>query len=465
MALPEEHPASAPPENSGDGRLTEQEKRRTIRKVGWRLMPVLAFAYFVNSIDKTNISLASLTMNRDLGLTEAAFGLASGLFFLGYFVFEVPSNVILYKVGPRRWITRIMVSWGVVSAATALVHGSGSLYAVRVLLGVAEAGFYPGVLLYLMFWFPTRYRGRMLAFFVLGGSLSGVFGNPLTGLILDHTDGLLGLSGWRMMFVLEGLPAIAVGVVALLVLRDRPVDAKWLTERERTWLTGELDAEQSLVHGRNAHAGSFRMITDIRVAMLSFVYFCKAVGQYGLTFFMPQMIVLFEAEAHHTYSATTVSLLTSVPALAAVLVAVPWAMHSDRTGERIWHSALPLFASTAGLCAAAAFDRPVAIMVALCVASMGIGTMSQAFFQIPGQFLTGMAAAGGLALINAVGNLGGFVSPYATGWLKDTTGTFSTACYVMGAVMAVGGFGILAFPRVARRKAHTELLRKAHTHA
>lgn len=206
------------------------------------------------------------------------------------------------------------------------------------------------------------------------------------------------------------------------------------------------------------------MIKDIRVAMLSFIYFCKSVGQYGLTFFMPQMIVLFEADAHRTYSATTVSLLTSVPSLAAVLVAVPWAMHSDRTGERIWHSSLPLFASTVGLCVTGASDQPVVIMIALCVASMGIGTMSQAFFQIPGQFLTGMAAAGGLALINAVGNLGGFVSPYATGWLKDTTGNFSTACYVMGAVMAVGGLGILAFPRVARWKARSQLLGRAQAH-
>ncbi|WP_212910499.1 MFS transporter [Streptomyces sp. TS71-3] len=204
-------------------------------------------------------------------------------------------------------------SWGLVSAATALVQGSGGLYAVRVLLGIAEAGFYPGVLLYLMLWFPTRYRGRMLAFFVLGGSLSGVFGNPLTGLILDHTDGFLGLSGWRMMFVLEGLPAIVIGMVAFFVLRDHPADAAWLGERERTWLTGELSAERSGVHGHNAQAGSFRMIKDIRVAMLSAIYFCKSVGQYGLTFFMPQMIVLFEANAHHTYSPTEVSLLTSIP--------------------------------------------------------------------------------------------------------------------------------------------------------
>jgi MFS transporter, ACS family, tartrate transporter len=455
MALPNEPTAET---------LSEDEQRATVRKVAWRLIPVLGVAYFINSIDKTNISVASLTMNKEIGLTAATFGLASGLFFVGYFAFEVPSNIILYKVGPRRWIARIMVSWGVVSACTSLVGGAGSLYFLRVLLGVAEAGFYPGVLLYLMFWFPHRYRARMMAYFVVGGALSGVIGTPLTGLIMDHADGLFGLTGWRSMFVLEGLPAIVIGIAALFVLRDQPSDANWLTSRQKNWLNGVLESERSQVRATNSHAGRFRMLADIRVALLSFIYFCKCFGQYALTFFMPQMIVVFEHRAGHDYSVLTVSLLTAIPAAAGVVASIPWAIHSDRTGERIWHSALPLFVGTVGICLAAVLGQPVLILIALCVANIGIGTQSSSFFQLPPQFLTGVAAAGGLAMVNAIGNLGGFAAPYATGWLKDLSGNFSSACYVMGAIMALGGVLTLAFPRIAAWKAQTETTSKVGVH-
>jgi ACS family tartrate transporter-like MFS transporter len=455
MAVPMEHPGET---------LTDAEQRATIRKVAWRLVPILALAYFVNSIDKTNISIASLTMNKEIGLTAATFGLASGLFFIGYFAFEIPSNVILYKVGPRKWIARIMVSWGVVSAATSLVGGAGGLYFLRILLGVAEAGFYPGVLLYLMFWFPRRYRARMLAFFVVGGALSGVIGTPLTGLIMAHANGLFGLSGWRSMFILEGLPAIVVGIAALFILRDHPSDARWLTGREKTWLNGVLAAEREGVQANNSRAGRFRMLADLRMAVLSFIYFCKCFGQYALTFFMPQMIVLFEHSSGHDYSVLTVSLLSAIPAAAGVIASIPWAIHSDRTGERFWHSALPLFVGTVGICLAAMLSQPVLIMIALCVASIGIGTQSTAFFQIPGQFLTGVAAAGGLAMVNAIGNLGGFAAPYATGWLRDMSGNFSSACYVMGAIMAIGGVITLAFPRIMAWKAKSETTSKVGVH-
>jgi ACS family tartrate transporter-like MFS transporter len=444
--------------------LSEAEQKATVRKVAWRLIPILGLAYFINSIDKTNISIASLTMNDEIGLSAATFGLASGLFFIGYFVFEVPSNVILYKVGPRKWIARIMVSWGIVSACSALVGGATSLYIVRILLGVAEAGFYPGVLLYLMFWFPHRYRGRMLAYFVLGGALSSVIGSPLTGLIMTHADGLFGLSGWRSMFVLEGIPAVVVGIAALFVLRDQPSDAKWLPSRQKNWLNGVLAEERADVHAHNAKAGRFRMLADVRVMLLSFAYFCKCFGQYALTFFMPQMIVVFEASAGHKYSVLTVSLLTAIPAAMGVIASIPWAIHSDRTGERFWHSALPLFVATVGICVAAMLSEPILIMIALCVANIGINTQSSAFFQIPGRFLTGVAAAGGLAMVNAIGNLGGFAAPYATGWLKDMSGNFSSACYVMGAIMAIGGIATLAFPRVAAWKAQSETTSKVGVH-
>jgi len=428
--------------------LDMSEQRQLMKKIAFRILPVLMVAYFINSLDKTNISLASLTMDKDLGLTASTFGLASGLFFIGYFVFEIPSNVMLYRVGPRVWITRIMITWGIVSACTAFVSGPTSLYALRVLLGLAEAGFYPGVLLYLTYWFPARFRSRMLAYFVAGGSLSGVFGSPLTGVVLQHGNGFLGLAGWRAMFVIEGTPAVLVGILVLIVMKDRPNDAGWLKPHEKQWLNTALAAEGTTMALERA-SGVLRMFRDARLVVLAFAYFCKCFGQYALTFFLPQMIVAFEATAHTNYSVLKVSVLTAIPTVLAVAASIPWAMHSDRTGERVWHSAVPMFVATAGICVSGALHQPLGIMAALCVASIGIGTQSQAFFQLPSKFLTGVAAAGGLAMVNAVGNLGGFAAPYVTGWLKDSSGTFSTASYAMGVIMAIGGIVTVLFPRIS----------------
>jgi MFS family permease len=436
------------PSHTPSAELSPGEQRQVVRKVGLRILPLLMLAYFINSLDKTNISLAALDMNKALGLTDAAFGLASGLFFVGYFVFEVPSNLALTKAGPRKWIARIMVSWGVVAAATALANGAASLYVLRILLGVAEAGFYPGVLLYLTVWVPARYRARYLAYFVIGGSLAGVFGSPLSGWIIANGQSLIGIAGWRAMFVLEGIPAIVLGIITLAVIKDRPADATWLSESEKAWLTGEIERERHGVTTRHRGAGAYRMLLDARLALLSVAYFCKCFGQYALAFFLPQMIAAFETANHQTYSVMTISLLTAIPSGVGIMASIPWAIHSDRTGERVWHAAIPLFVGTVGVCVSAVVHQPFGIMIALCVAYIGIGCQSQAFFQLPSAFMTGVAAAGGLAMINSVGNLGGFAAPYVTGWLKELTGTFTTASFVMGAVMALGGILTILLPKV-----------------
>lgn len=453
-------PSHTPPAD-----LSPDEQRRVVRKVGLRILPLLMLAYFVDSLDKINIGLAALDMNKALGLTDAAFGLASGLFFVGYFVFEVPSNIALTKAGPRKWIARIMVSWGIIAAATALANGATSLYVLRILLGVAEAGFYPGVLLYLTVWVPAKYRARYLAYFVIGGSLAGVFGSPLSGWIIDSGQSLIGITGWRAMFILEGVPAIVIGVITLWVIKDRPADAGWLSDSQKAWLTGEIEREQHSVTTRHRGSGSYRMLLDARLALLSFAYFCKCFGQYALAFFLPQMIAAFESNGHQTYSIMTVSLLTAIPNAAGIIVSIPWAIHSDRTGERVWHSAIPLFIGTVGVCISAVVHQPFGIMAALCVAYIGIGCQSQSFFQLPSTFLTGVAAAGGLAMVNSIGNLGGFAAPYVTGWLKDLTGTFTAASFVMGAVMALGGVITILLPRITASAPAVPSLEEGGVHA
>jgi MFS family permease len=435
--------------------LTAEEQRRIAVKAALRLIPILAVAYFFNSLDKTNIGLAALSMNKALGLTEAAFGLASGLLFVGYALFEVPSNIALYRYGARRWIARIMISWGLISSATALVHGPGSLYILRILLGVAEAGFYPGVLLYLTSWFTRRHRSQMFSWFVFGGALSGVIGSPLTGVLLSQTS-YFGLAGWRAMFVIEGLPAVIIGLLCLRYLVDRPDQARFLTDRERTWLTGTLAAEGREVASRHGRSGSLRMLRDVRVLTLSLIYFTAKFGQYALGFFLPLIIVAFETEAGRQYSTFQVSLLNAIPAALTVFPAIAWSWHSDRTGERLWHAALPLFAGMVGIALSLQFHSPVLIMVFICLANLGLGSQSAPFYQLPGTFLTGVAAAATFGLINSIGNLGGFAAPYAFGLLKDWTGSYDAPMYMMSIILGIGGVLTLLFPALSRSRSRPD---------
>ncbi|NEK93635.1 MFS transporter [Modestobacter muralis] len=412
--------------------------RRVVRKAARRLLPLLVLLYLVNYLDRVNVGFAALTMNADLGLSSAAYGLGAGLFFIGYFVFEVPSNIVLHRVGARLWIARIMITWGLVASATAFVQGEVSFYAVRVLLGVAEAGFFPGVLLYLTYWFPRPERARIVALTFLAVPLSSVIGSPLSTLLIQHGEGLLGFdAGWRFMFFVEGLPAVVLGVVVLLLLPDRPTRARWLTPAEATALEAHLAAEDAETVGREVPTR--QALTDPRVLALSGVYFGIVFGLYVLAFFLPQVVRGFQEQFGTTFSLLQVGLVTAVPYVFAAVAMVLWARHSDRTGEREGHVAVAVFVGAAGIAAALYMDSPLAVMACITVCAVGIFAAIPVFWTLPTRLLTGVGAAAGIALVNSFGNLAGFAAPYVTGWLEDLTGSFRTGMWVVAVLMVAAG--------------------------
>ena len=401
-------------------------------KVAWRLAPLLMLCYFVAFLDRVNVGFAALAMNADLGFNGTIFGFGAGIFFIGYFIFEVPSNLVLEKVGARVWIARIMFTWGLVSAATALVWNAPSFYAARFLLGAAEAGFFPGVVLYLTYWFPAQHRAKMVGLFMAAVPVSGVIGAPLSGWLLG-LDGTLGLRGWQWLFILEGLPSMMLSVVVWRCLTDQPCDASWLTASERTWLQATLARER-------AHRESVRKyrlaeaLGDGRVLRLGLLYLGLVTGLYGVTFWLPQIVKGFGGVSN-----LEVGFIVAVPNLAAAIVMVLWTRHSDRTRERPWHVALPAFAGCLGLVASATVTNPILSTLALGVALIGIYAAIATSWTLPTAFLTGTAAAGGLALINSIGNLGGFFGPYFMGWVKTATGDYSVALLLIGIGLALAG--------------------------
>jgi ACS family tartrate transporter-like MFS transporter len=418
--------------------------RRVLRKATVRLVPLLVLLYLVNYLDRVNVGFAALTMNADLGLSSAAYGLGAGLFFVGYFFFEVPSNVILHRVGARLWIARIMITWGLVASATAFVQGELTFYLVRVLLGVAEAGFFPGVLLYLTYWFPRPQRAKIVALTFRAVPLASVIGSPLSTLLIKHGEGLLGFdAGWRAMFFLEGLPALALGVAVLVWLPSRPRSARWLTEAESTALEQHLAAEDAQEVG--AEVPMREALTNPRVIALSLVYFGIVFGLYVLAFFLPQVITGFQKQFGTTFSLTEVGLVTAVPYAFAAVAMVLWARHSDRTGERAWHVAGPAFLGAVAIAAALYMRNPLMVMVCITVCAIGVYAAIPVFWQLPNSLLAGVGAAAGIALINSFGNLSGFLGPYMTGWLQDLTGSFRTGLWVVAVLMVVAGLIALRF--------------------
>jgi ACS family tartrate transporter-like MFS transporter len=394
--------------------------------------------YLVNYLDRVNVGFAALRMNADLGLSSAAYGLGAGLFFIGYFFFEVPSNVVLHKVGARLWIARIMITWGLVASATAFVQGEVSFYVVRVLLGIAEAGFFPGVLLYLTYWFPRAERARIVALTFLAVPLASVIGSPLSTVLIQHGDGLLGFdAGWRFMFFVEGLPALALGVAVLFLLPSRPSSARWLTSSEATALEEHLAAEDAREVG--SEVPTRQALTDPRVLALSVVYFGIVFGLYVLAFFLPQVIAGFQEQFGTTFSLLQVGLVTAVPYAFAAVAMVLWARHSDRTGERALHVAVPAFVGAVAIAAALYMSSPLAVMVCVTVCAIGVYAAIPVFWQLPTRLLTGVGAAAGIALINSFGNLAGFAAPYLTGWLEDLTGSFRTGLWVVAVLMIAAG--------------------------
>ncbi|MGI5430701.1 MFS transporter [Streptomyces sp. CA-179760] len=406
------------------------------RKVVRRIVPFLVLCYVVSYLDRVNVGFAKLQMSDDLGFSEAAYGLGAGLFFIGYFLFEVPSNLMLQRVGARTWIARIMISWGVVSAAFMFVHNETMFYVLRFLLGAAEAGFYPGVILYCTYWFPSQRRARVIAMFMSAIPVAGIFGNPLSGWIMDRFQGVNGWQGWQWMFLLEAIPAFLIGVATLFYLDNSVREAKWLTDEEKDVVERAIaeDAAHQTVHGRVWDA--FR---EPKVWLMCLIYFCFVMGQYALTFWMPTFIESTGIEGN-----LAIGVLSAVPFLAALVTMNLFGRSADKRRERRWHLVVPSLMGAVGFSLAAGWAGSTTLsLVALSVAAAGVLTCSPLFWSLPTAFLGGTAAAVGLAVINSVGNLAGFVSPYMIGALKDATGSTSLPMYVLALSLVIGAAAVL----------------------
>ena len=418
-------------------------EQTTMRRVTLRILPFIMLLYFISFIDRVNIGFASLEMNAALGLSPAVFGFGAGIFFLGYFIFEVPSNIILHRVGARIWIARVMITWGLVSACMAFVQGEKSFYALRFLLGIAEAGFFPGIILYLTFWFPKNKRAGVTALFTAAAPLSTALGSPLSGALLNM-NGFLGLAGWQWMFLIEAVPAVVLGFVVLSYLTDRPENAKWLADDQRDWLVSAMAAEQA-AKGSTAHHSILRGLADPRVLALSLVYFGTSAGLYTLGIWAPQII------KELGLSTLTVGFLNAIPAIFAIVGMVLWARHSDRTGERTWHVVGACLLACLGLVLAGTAATVVMVLVALTLVNIGISSAKPPLWAMPTAFLSGSAAAAGIATINAIGNLGGFVGPWVIGWIKGQTGSFTGGLYFVAGLLVVSAGLTLLIGRMQTR--------------
>lgn len=443
----------APAPNSPAGipapALTPEAQTATLSCVIWRLLPLLFFCYVIAYIDRINVGFAKLQLREVLGVSganfNAAYGLGAGLFFIGYFIFEVPSNLILQRVGARIWIARIMIVWGFVSMAFMFLKGTTMFYAMRFLLGAAEAGFFPGVILYLTYWFPAQERARTVAMFVVGGVLAGVVGSPISGALLQ-LDGLGGLAGWQWLFVLEGLPAVLLGFVVLLVLPNRPQDARWLSPAQKQWIQGRLDNDILPADARPSH-GLGAIFTSGRVWLLCLLYFLMNVGGYGYELWLPTIIKSFS-----TTSTFVLGLINAIPYFGAGVVMILVARYSDRTGERRGVVALAALTAAMGFALSAWFKNPYLAMAALTLAFIGIKSTIAPFWAMTTAFLGGTAAAAGIAFINSVGNLGGYAGPHLVGVLIDKTGSNVAALLLMGTALLGMAIFTLALPKTPRAR-------------
>ncbi len=391
-------------------------EHRTMQRVTWRLVPFLIVCYFVAYLDRVNIGFAQIAMKDDLGISATVFGQAAGIFFLAYFLFEVPSNLFLERFGARKWIARIMLTWGILSGAMAFVGGTTSLLVVRFLLGIAEAGFFPGIIFYLTLWFPAAYRGRIIGYFMAAIPMSGVIGGPLSGYLLN-LDGVLGFRGWQWLFIVEALPALLLSFVVFFYLTDRPADAPWLQDDERAWLATRQEQERRQREAAR-HFTVGQALVNPKVLALAFVYFGGVACNYGVSFFIPQLFKGFGL------TNTQTGWLTAVPFAVGAITMVVWGLHSDRTGERKAHTAIALVAAS-GSAAPRWWTLPRPRCFLLSFGAMGVFGCLPVFWTLPTSFLSGPAAAGGIAIVNALGNLSGYFGPAATGYLKDVTGSVS----------------------------------------
>jgi sugar phosphate permease len=415
-------------------------ERRVFAKIAWRLMPVLTVSYILNYLDRTNVSFAALTMNEAIGLTATQYGLGAGIFFAGYCLLEIPSNLVLYRVGARIWISRIMITWGLVSAATSLAVGPASFYFLRALLGAAEAGFFPGIAFYLATWFPAEYRTRITAWFMVAIPISAVIGGPVSGLLLSM-DGVAGLAGWQWLFIIEGLPAALVGLSLLWLMSDSPENTAWLTEEEKRIVRNRLQAE----HRPGEVKKLSRAIIDARVLILAGIQFGFLVGSYGILNFMPQIL-----NTSGQLSNVQIGFVTSGCFLVASVGMILWAGYVDRGHSRVTNLVVACAVSGVGFLGTVVFASNLWVSVLwMAVAVTGINGARFIFWTIPPRFLTGVAAAGGLAFINSIGTSGGLVGPTIMGWLTDMTGSFSAGLLAMSGFLFVSAILAWSLRRLA----------------
>ncbi len=406
-----------------------------VSRLMWRLMPFLFLLYIVAYLDRINVSFAILQMRGPLHLSDRVYGRAAGMFFGGYFLFQVPSNIVLEKVGVRRWISGLMVVWGIVSCSMIFIRGPVSFYVLRFLLGAAEAGFFPGMILYLKYWFPASARARAVAWFMTANPLAGAVGSPISGALLGMHRG--GLAGWQWLFILEGMPAVVLGTAVYWVLTDGPAEAKWLSEEQRGWLLGELEREQESNSG-GASSGIWDVLANGKIWLLSLVYFGIPACMYGVTLWLPSAI-----RSLSTLGYFSTGLVAAVPYFVTAVVMVLVARHSDRSGERRWHTALPGLAGAVALGVAAYGWTPVLVIAGMSLGMVGAQSMAGPFWALATSRLSATGAAASIAVINSVGNLGGYFGPYIIGWARSDGGSFRGGLLAVGAVLAVSAGMVL----------------------
>ena len=411
----------------------------TMRRVTLRIVPFLMFCYFIAFVDRVNAGFAALQMNKDIGLSPAVFGLGGGLFFIAYVICEVPSNLAMQKVGAKLWLARIMITWGLVSAAMAAVVGPWSFYLVRLLLGAAEAGFFPGVILYLTYWFPSEYRGRIVAIFMVAIPLSSFLGSPISAALLG-TDGMLGLHGWQWLFILEAVPAVLLGVACLFVLQDGPAKARWLTPEQRGWLQARLDAEKGRAKPVQ-HPSLWKVLWNKYVLILALVYSGASATSNALSLWQPQIIKSFGLTNMET------GLLNSVPFAVASVAMIYWGRRSDRSGERVWNTALPLAVVALSLLCSFVFTSIGPMVLILTLALTGTYAIKGPFWALSTEWLSGSSAAAGIAQVNALANLGAFAGSYLLGEIKGATGSYPLALLPLVALSAAGSIAVLVIGR------------------
>jgi ACS family tartrate transporter-like MFS transporter len=421
--------------------FSEELQNRLMKKIRWRIVPYIMVLYIISMMDRNCISFGALQMNKELGISASAFGLLAGIFFISYFFFEVPSNVLMHKIGARIWIARILITWGLVTILTAFSSSITQLAIWRFLLGIAEAGFYPCMILYLTFWFPSKHLGRTISIFMCGMALSNMLTGPLSTWIMDNVT-WYGMSGWRWMFIIEGVPAFVLGFVTLIALTDRPEKAKFLTQEEKDWLTTELQREHE-AKLKKLQVSKWAVFKQPMVWYLCFPYLCFIIGLYGLGMWMPQLLRALSK----VLTNFQIGLISALPYIVGIIGMVLVARHSDKTMERRYHVALSILVTFFGLIALTMTQNLWLALFFICISTAGIYSFVGTWWTIPNSFLSEGTAAVGIAIINSLGNLGGFVGPYAVGYLKDVTGSTAAGMYVLSSFALFGCIAVLIIPR------------------